>query len=134
MNRAPRYDDVVLDVFDYLEARVEACVAAGIERRRLIVDPGIGFGKRSTHNRAVLRALTLYHGLGCPLLVGLSRKGLTGPSDAEHAPKDRLPGSLAAAAWALDHGVHILRVHEVAETRQVLDLWERLAAPAAPAD
>ncbi len=126
MNRDPAYDDVVLDVFDFLEARVAACLAAGIPPARIIVDPGIGFGKTGAHNLAILRALALYQGLGCPVMVGVSRKGLTGALDRARAPKDRLPGSLAAALWALDQGAQILRVHDVAETRQALDVWRGL--------
>lgn len=126
MNRDPAYEDVVLDVFDFLAARVAACLAAGIPRERIIVDPGIGFGKKGAHNLAILRALALYQGLGCPVMVGVSRKGLTGALDRARAPKARLPGSLAAALWALDRGVQILRVHDVAETRQAIDVWHGL--------
>jgi dihydropteroate synthase len=125
MNRAPAYEDVALDVFEFLEARIEACVAAGVDRQRLIVDPGIGFGKRSPENLAILRALTLFHGLGCPILLGVSRKGL-GAGMESMPPKQRLPTSLAAAMHALANGVQMLRVHDVAETRQVVELWRRL--------
>ncbi len=128
MNVDPAYENAPLDVYDYLEDRVEACVAAGIGRRRLIVDPGIGFGKTRAHNLAILASLTLYHGIGCPILLGISRKGLAGEADRERPPKERLPGSLAAALAALDQGVHILRVHDVAETRQALAVWDRLTA------
>jgi dihydropteroate synthase len=127
MNEAPAYDDVALDVFDELEARVEACVSAGIGRERLIVDPGIGFAKRRRHNLAILRALPLFHGLGCPLLLGVSRKGLL-PEAEGQSPRDRLPTSLAAAMHALNQGVQLLRVHDVAETRQLVNLWERIHA------
>ena len=123
MNVAPRYRDPALDVFDEIEARIAAAMAAGIGRERLIVDPGIGFAKRSRENLAVLRALTLYHGLGCPLLLGVSRKALIGGEQHRLAPKKRIPGSLAAAMFALDQGVQILRVHDVRETRQVMNLW-----------
>ncbi len=128
MNVDPAYGNAPLDIYDYLEDRVEACVAAGIGRGRLIVDPGIGFGKKATHNLAILASLTLYHGIGCPILLGISRKGLAGEEDRERPPKERLPGSLAAALAALDQGVHILRVHDVAETRQALAVWDRLTA------
>jgi dihydropteroate synthase len=126
MNVAPRYDDVALDVFDEIEARVAAAIAAGIERSRLIIDPGIGFAKRSAENLALLRALPLFHGLGCPLLLGLSRKALIGGEQRRLTPKERLPGSLAAAMHALDQGVQILRVHDVGESRQVVDLWRAI--------
>ncbi len=128
MNVDPAYEDAPLDVYDFLEDRVEACVAAGIGRRRLIVDPGMGFGKTQAHNLAILASLTLYHGIGCPILLGISRKGLAGDEDRERPPKERLPGSLAAALAALDQGVHILRVHDVAETRQAVAVWDRLCA------
>ena len=126
MNVSPYYEDVALDVFDQLEARIEACAAAGIERSRLIVDPGIGFGKRSKENLSLLRSLALYHGLGCPLLVGFSRKALAGGEQRRLAPRERLPGSLGAAMHGLDQGVQLLRVHDVAETQQVVDLWSRM--------
>jgi dihydropteroate synthase len=128
MNRAPAYRDVALDVVDHLAGRIAACRLAGIAAERLIVDPGIGFGKRGPENLAVLRALPLFQGLGCPVLLGLSRKGLGEAHHYRHAPKERRPGSLAAAALALDQGVQLLRVHEVAETRQAVDLWQRLRA------
>jgi dihydropteroate synthase len=127
MNLAPAYDDVALDVFDFLEARIETCLAAGIARDRLIVDPGIGFAKRGRENQEILRALTLFHGLGCTVLLGLSRKGL-GIAKKSQTPGEREPASLAAAHYALSQGVQILRVHDVAATRQAVELWRRLSA------
>jgi dihydropteroate synthase len=129
MNQAPSYEDVALDVFDELEGRIRACVEAGIEHQRIIVDPGIGFAKRGRHNLAILRSLALYHGLGCPILLGVSRKGLSGENEARLTPKERLPMSLAAALHALNQGVQVLRVHDVAETRRVVELWQRLNGP-----
>jgi dihydropteroate synthase len=129
MNEAPVYDDVVLDVFDELEARIHAAIDAGIGRDRIIVDPGIGFAKRGPHNQAVLRSLATYHGLGCPVLLGVSRKSLGSEGERRLAPKDRLPTSLAAAMHGLNQGVQILRVHDVAETHRVADLWQRLQGP-----
>jgi len=126
MNLAPRYGDVALDVFDYLEARIAACTAAGIAPERLILDPGIGFGKRGAQNLAILRSLALFHGLGCPLLLGTSRKALGSEAESRLPPKERLPISLAAAMHALNLGVQLLRVHDVAETRRVVELWQRL--------
>jgi dihydropteroate synthase len=132
MNVAPRYDDVALDVLDEIEARVESAIAAGIERGRLIIDPGIGFAKRSRENLALLRALPLFHGLGCPILLGVSRKALIGGEQRRLTPKERLPGSLAAAMHALDQGVQILRVHDVRESRQVVDIWRAINLPDQP--
>ncbi len=127
MNLAPRYADAALDVFAALEARVAACEAAGIPRARLVVDPGIAFGKHEAHNLEILGSLALYHGLGCPILLGVSRKGLTGAHEARWTPKQRLPSSLAAAVLALQQGVQMLRVHDVAETRQAVDVWQAVA-------
>jgi dihydropteroate synthase len=123
MQANPTYGDVVLDIHDMLEARIAACEAAGISRERLVVDPGIGFGKTLAHNLALLGALTIFHGLGCPILLGASRKSfigkLTGATEEE-----RLPGSLAAVLLGAAQGVQILRVHDVAATRQALAVWE----------
>ena len=133
MQRAPRYDDASLDVYDALSAHVGAAEAAGVPRSRIIVDPGIGFGKTTRHNLEILRDLALFHGLGCPLLAGASRKRFIGRLGAGEPPKARLPGSLAAGLHALGEGVHILRVHDVAETRQALALWRGIRDPAAAA-
>ncbi len=115
-----------LDVFDYLRGRIEACVAAGIARERLIVDPGIGFGKSGADNLQILQMLALYHGLGCPVMLGASRKGLTGAMERRWSPKERLPGTLAAAVHALGQGVQLLRVHDVAAAQQAVSVWERI--------
>ena len=133
MQREPRYDDASLDVFDALAAHVSAAEAAGIQRGKIIVDPGIGFGKTARHNLEVLRDLALFHGLGCPLLVGASRKSFIGRLSAGEAPKERLPGSLAAGLHALGEGAHILRVHDVIETRQALVMWRGIRDPEAAA-
>jgi len=126
MNQAPVYADVALDVFDYLESRIETCIAAGIPRHRLIVDPGIGFGKRSAENLAILRSLGLFQGLGCRVLLGASRKGF-GASSQALPPPQRLPTSLAAALAGAAQGLQMLRVHDVAETKQALTIWRRIA-------
>jgi dihydropteroate synthase len=120
MQVAPAYDDVALDVYDYLEGRIAACEAAGIDRSRIVADPGIGFGKTVAHNLRLLRQLTLFHGLGVPILVGASRKGFIARLSAGEPPEDRLPGSIAAALSAVGQGAQILRVHDVAETIQAL--------------
>jgi dihydropteroate synthase len=124
MNDDPRYSDVVLDVFDYLEARIAACVAAGIPRAKLVADPGIGFGKHLHHNVAVMGNLALYHGLGVPILLGASRKKLIDHISDAPLPRDRMPGSLAAALTGAAQGVQIMRVHDVAATRQALAVWQ----------
>lgn len=128
MNDNPQYDDVVLDVFDFLEDRIEACEAMGIAREKIVVDPGIGFGKHLHHNVAVLAAMSLYHGLGVPVLLGASRKKLIGQLCNVEGPKERLPGSLAAALSSVAQGVQIVRVHDVAATRQAVDVWQAAIA------
>jgi dihydropteroate synthase len=125
MQLAPHYDDVLLDVYDWLEARIAACEAAGIARCRIIVDPGICFGKNLQHNLALLRGLTLFHGLGVPLLLGASRKSLISRLAGEAPAEARLPGSLALALHAAACGVQVVRVHDVAETVQALAVWRK---------
>ncbi len=127
MQDAPAYDDVVLDIFDYLEARINACAEAGIARTRLVVDPGIGFGKTFTHNLEILRGLAMFHGLGCALMLGASRKSFIARASAGEPTDQRLAGSLAAAAWGLACGVHIVRAHDVAETAQALRVLAAIA-------
>jgi len=123
MQDNPAYDDVVLEVFDYLESRIEVCEAAGIGRARIAADPGLGFGKTLAHNLAVLANLSLFHGLGVPLLVGASRKRFIGGLGQNKDPKSREPGSHAAAIASAAQGVQILRVHDVAGSRQALAVW-----------
>ncbi len=126
MNHAPVYDDPALDVFDELAERLQQCIDGGLDRSRILVDPGIGFAKRMEHGAAVARALSLLHGLGCGVLAGFSRKGLVRRWSNQTEPGDRLPGSLAAALAAFEQGVQVLRVHDVRETAQARDVWETL--------
>ena len=122
MQRAPRYDLASLDIVDFLEARILACIDAGITREAIVVDPGIGFGKTQAHNFEILARIGLLHGLGTGVLIGASRKSFLGGSvDA------RLPGSLAVALHAVQQGVQIVRVHDVAETRAAIAVTEALA-------
>jgi dihydropteroate synthase len=123
MQDNPTYDDVVLEVFDYLRARIEAAEATGIDRARIAADPGLGFGKTLAHNLALLANLSLFHGLGAPLLVGASRKRFIGGLGEEKNPRAREPGSHAAAIAAAAQGAQILRVHDVAGARQALGVW-----------
>ena len=121
-----RYTDVVLDVFDWLAERRDAAIAAGILREKIVLDPGIGFGKTLAENLALLNALPLFHALGQPLLLGASRKRMIGALSHEAAAHKRLGGSLLLAARAMDAGVQLLRVHDVAETVQARDVWRGL--------
>jgi dihydropteroate synthase len=124
MQDDPVYDDVLLDVFDTLQARVAAAEAAGIARDRIAVDPGIGFGKTLAHNLVLLSRLSLFHDLGLPVLLGASRKRMIGVIAREGDAARRMPGSLAVALAGVAQGVQIIRVHDVAETRQALSLWQ----------
>jgi dihydropteroate synthase len=124
MQDAPAYDDVLLDVYDALAARVAAAEAAGIPRAAIAVDPGIGFGKTLEHNLALLRRLSLFHGLGLPVLLGASRKRFIGTLGGAEEARQRMPGSLAVALAGVAQGVQMIRVHDVAETRQALSLWQ----------
>ncbi|MFP7571331.1 dihydropteroate synthase [Marivita sp. S2033] len=126
MQDAPRYDDVRFDVYDFLDARVDALVRAGIARDRIIVDPGIGFGKTQEHNLTLLRDLSLFHGLGCPILLGASRKKFIGTITGAGKADTRMPGSIAVALHAASQGVQVIRVHDVLETRQALSLWRAI--------
>ncbi|MDP0928891.1 dihydropteroate synthase [Paracoccus onubensis] len=124
MQDDPRYDDVLLDVYDALEARLARAEAAGIPRNRIFVDPGIGFGKTQDHNLALLRRISLFHGLGSPILLGLSRKRFIGAIGGAERPADRMPGTLALTLAAIAQGVQMHRVHDVAEIAQGLRLWQ----------
>ena len=129
MQLSPAYDDVALDVYDWLDARIEACVAAGIARERIIADPGIGFGKSFRHNLDLLRQFTLFHGLGVPLLMGLSRKGFIGALTGEKIAGERVHGSLGGAIWSALNGAHILRLHDVKATVAALAVAQASAEP-----
>jgi len=120
------YDDLIMDVFDDLAARVEACVAAGIDRDRLLVDPGLGFAKDAAQSAELLRQMTVFHALDCPVLIGASRKSFIGGLTGADRSEDRLPGSLAAAFWAAQQGAAVLRVHDVAETAQTMAIYRSL--------
>ena len=124
MQEDPRYDDVLLDVFDYLEARIEACERAGIPRSKLIVDPGIGFGKTLQHNLELMAGLSLLHGLGVPVLLGASRKRFIGTLTGVEPAGERVMGSIGAALAAAGQGAQIIRVHDVEATRAALTVWE----------
>lgn len=122
MQDNPRYDNVLLDVYDFLSAQVLMLAEAGVARDRIIVDPGIGFGKTVPHNLALLNRISLFHSLGCPILLGASRKGFIRTIAKAMDPVARAPGSIAVALAGVAQGVQILRVHDVGETVQALAL------------
>lgn len=126
MQDDPQYDDVLLDVYDFLAGQVAKLEQLGLTRDRIVVDPGIGFGKTLDHNLTLLRHLSLFHGLGCPVLLGVSRKGFIGQIGQEPRKDARGPGSIAVALSGISQGAQIVRVHDVVETAQALRLWAAL--------
>jgi len=124
MQRDPRYDDVLLDVYDYLAGRIAALEVQGIARNNIVADPGIGFGKTLEHNLTLLARLSLFHSLGVPILLGASRKRFIGTLGGAEAGAGRAPGSIGVALAALNHGVQFFRVHDVDETVQAITLWQ----------
>ena len=123
MQQNAQYEDVLLDVYGYLAKRVDFALSQGILRHNIIVDPGIGFGKTLEHNLALLRGLAVFHGLGCPILLGASRKRFIGTISGVEKAQDCMAGSVAVALAAAGQGAQILRVHDVRETVQALKLW-----------
>ncbi|PQM58925.1 MAG: dihydropteroate synthase [Rhodobacteraceae bacterium] len=120
------YDDVLLDIYDYLKDRIDFAVAGGIKKENIVVDPGIGFGKTISQNIRLITKASLFHVLGCPILYGVSRKRFIGEIGKAPEARNRFPGSIAVAIELIRQGVHIIRVHDVKETKQALDLWEAL--------
>lgn len=123
----PTYDDVILDVYDFLERQMVSMIDAGISKDRIIVDPGIGFGKTIRHNLALLNKISIFHSLGVPVLLGASRKGMIRTISGAEDAQDRMPGSIAIALNALAQGIQIFRVHDVPQTRQAFDLWQAIS-------
>jgi len=133
MQDDPHYDDVVSEVRRFLAERIFACEMSGIDKKRIIADPGFGFGKTLEHNLALLRALDEFSALGVPLLAGLSRKAMIGALTGRDKHAERAAGSAAAALIAVQKGAAIVRVHDVAATRDALAVWEAIARAIAPA-
>lgn len=123
MQQAPHYQNVVREVYTYLEAQVARCVAVGIEKNHIILDPGFGFGKTLTHNYQLLDKLDLFHNLGLPVLAGMSRKSMIGQL-MDIPPDERVAGSVACAVIAAMKGAQIIRVHDVKETVQAMKVVE----------
>jgi dihydropteroate synthase len=126
MQDDPRYDDLLVEVYLWLEERIAAAVEAGIARENILVDPGFGFGKNVGHNLELMNGLALLHSLGCPLVVGASRKRTIGALSGEASVDKRLGGSIAFALKAAEQGAHLVRVHDVFETVQALRIWRGL--------
>ncbi len=119
MQQNPMYNDVVSDILNFFSAQIDRARAMGISRSQIAIDPGLGFGKKYVHNIEILARLSEFRTLGYPLLIGASRKQFTAPKCQSHK---RLPGSIAAITLGITAGVHIVRVHDVAETVQALTL------------
>jgi dihydropteroate synthase len=124
MQNNPNYANVLLDIYDHLEERIIACANAGLPLDRIVIDPGIGFGKTLDHNLQLIRGLSLFHGLGCPVLLGVSRKRFIGDLGYAQEPADRVAGSIAIGLEGLRQGVQFLRVHDIWQTRQAINLWQ----------
>ena len=127
MQADPRYADVMHEVYRFLEERIDAAGAAGIAPDKIIIDPGIGFGKTLQHNVTLLRDIAVLHGLGKVILLGASRKRFIGQIAGGAGAQDRLAGSLAVALHGAAQGVPILRVHDTEQTRQALSLQQAIA-------
>ena len=123
MQDNPSYDDVLLDVYDALAERIARAQSAGIPRDRIVIDPGIGFGKTEAHNLAILQRISLFHGLGCAVLLGVSRKRFIGSIGNAPEAAGRFAGTLAVTLAGIAQGIQIHRVHDVAQTRQGIALW-----------
>ncbi len=128
MQQAPAYDDVCGEVARFLTDRILACQFAGIDKKRIVIDPGFGFGKTLQHNLELLARLESFAVLGCPILVGLSRKRLIAALTGRESINERIHGSVAAALIAVQRGASMVRVHDVAATRDALLLWQAVAA------
>ena len=126
MQDDPRYDDVLVEIYEWLEERIAAAEVAGIARDKVLIDPGFGFGKTVAHNLELMNGLALFHSLGCPLVLGASRKRTIGALSNEAAADQRLGGSIAFALKAVEQGAQIVRVHDVPETVQALRVWRGL--------
>ena len=132
MQAAPQYDDVVGEVHRFLAERIFACEMAGIDKKKLIVDPGFGFGKTAQHNLQLLAQLRRFTELDVPVLAGLSRKRTIGDLTGRDVPAERMHGSVAAHVIAAQNGAKLVRVHDVAATVDALKVWEAVAAVPAP--
>ena len=126
MMKRNKYKNVVLDVYDFLEERINFCELNGIKKKNLIIDPGIGFGKNFEQNIEILNNLSIFHSLGCSIMLGISRKRFISSISKEDDPKMRLGGTISATILAMMQGVNIHRVHDVKQVNQALRVFEKL--------
>jgi len=126
MQNNPNYNNVINDVFEYLKSRIFYCETHGVDPEMVIVDPGIGFGKTLEHNLLLLRNIKDFYDLGCPVLLGTSRKSFIAACSGGEPANERLGGSLSSALWGLSQGVQIFRVHDVKETKQAFDVFQAI--------
>lgn len=124
MQKTPYYTNVVENVFNWLKDRINNVVENGIDFEKIVIDPGLGFGKTTEHNLQLLKNLSMFHNLGCPILLGASRKRFIGEVTQTVNTDARLPGSLTVALYAISKNVQILRVHDVKETKQAVKMWQ----------
>ncbi len=126
MQNKPYYDNVLLDIYDYFEMKIAEADSEGIPKEKILIDPGIGFGKSLSHNIKIIKKAGLFLGLGCPIMIGSSRKSFIGEIIGETLPSERLAGSIAAMLVTLSKGVNIVRVHDVKETVDAMKIWNIL--------
>lgn len=126
MQENPTYENVITDIDNFFTQRIDACVAAGVKKENIILDPGIGFGKNLDHNLEILHNLSYFQHHGCRVLLGASRKSFIAQASLNEPAEDRLPGSLAAAMVGVAQNMDILRVHDVKQTAQAIKLWKKI--------
>ena len=120
------YDNLILDLVDFFHKKIDFCTKHGLNKNNIIIDPGIGFGKDTNQNLEILKNISIFHSLGCPIMLGASRKRFISSILEEKDPKKRLPGSLSAVIHSLHQGVQIMRVHDVKETFQAIEVWNHI--------
>ncbi len=126
MQDAPTYVNITDEIMEFFAGRIQACETAGVSRRSIAIDPGIGFGKSPNHNLDIIANLTTLQKLDLPIAIGVSRKSFISAISGENEPRNRLAGSISAGLAALDNGAQILRVHDVAETVQAITMWRAI--------
>ena len=126
MQNMTYYDDILLDIYDYFEEKIAEAQSKGIPREKIVIDPGLGFGKKLHHNLEIIRKISLFLGLGLPVMIGISRKSFIGEIISEREPSERLIGSVAAMLTTLNRGVNIVRVHDVKEAADAIKVWNTL--------